>query len=208
MAENDVDYLDSNNTDCTVEKGGVYQRGVLTVDPLTESTLSHSKDGQVVTSYADNYGVKGNGFTLQRNFAIASGASLYILIDYTTFTKPTGFIFVQPPIFSAGAGEVLVNVYRGSDYSGGSVIEVLSNNTVINNTMETTITENPTGTVLGDSVLEYLVGSKSTNQNSGGGSISIGPPFIRNNTGKTLVEIVNNSGENTTFNYSQVFFEI
>lgn len=172
--------------------------------------LSESEEGIISTTFADNYGVKGNGFTLQRNFSIAAtvGTKLYILIDYTTYTKDDGFIFVLPPLFSASSGAVLVNIYRGTNYSGGTPIEVPSTNTIIANTLETTITKDPTGTILGTSVLEYLVGSSATNQTSGGSAIISGPPFIRNNTNVTLVEIINNSGEAITFNYSQVFYEI
>ncbi|MCP4395659.1 MAG: hypothetical protein GY804_15535, partial [Alphaproteobacteria bacterium] len=108
MAENDVNYLNSNNIDCTIEKTGVFQRGLVTIDPFIESSLSQSKNAIRVTSYADDYGVKGNGFLLQRNFALGSSDTLYILIDYTTYSKDDGFIFVQPPVFSAGAGEVIV----------------------------------------------------------------------------------------------------
>ena len=175
-----------------------------------EDVLSASKTGVVTTTFENDFGAKGNGFFFQRNFtlAAATGSKLYILIDYTTYTNVDGLIFVQPPVFSSSSGPVIVDVYRDSDYAGGTAIEVPSNNAVIDNKMETTITQNPTGTTLGTAVLEYLVGSESTNQNSGGGSSIVGPPFILDNTGKTLVEITNNSGNEITFNYSQVFFEV
>ena len=208
MAENDIDYLENNNTNCTIEKNGTHQRAELTVDAQIESTLSFSKNAQVVTSFENDYGVRGNGFPLQKNFTIASAATLFVLIDYTTYSNDDGFIFILPPVFTASAGKVIVNVYRGTDYSGGTEIEVNSNNTIIGNVLETTITHGATGSDKGTSSLEYLVGASSTNQNSGGGISAIGPPFIRNNCCKTLVEIINQSGEEIVFNYSQMFYEI
>lgn len=176
------------------------------------NSLSFSGDALRMTSYENDYSVRGNAFHLQKNFTIAIGTTLNILIDYTTYTKVPkggqGLIFVLPPNYAASDGAVLVTVRRDSDYSGGTEIDVPNVNTVFGGFLQTTITSGATGNDAGTSVLDYLVGSASTNQSSGGGNISGDSAFIRNSKDKTLVQIANNSGEEITFNYSQTFFEI
>ena len=53
-----------------------------------------------------------------------------------------------------------------------------------------------------------LVGGASQGNNSASGSATGLGFFIRPPTDKTLVEIVNNSGSDISFNYSQVLYEI
>jgi len=148
----------------------------------------------------------------EKNFDIASAASLYVLFDYTSYVPiegKKGIIHVLPPVFGTTAGAVAVNVYRGTNYTGGTEFDVINPNTTATKiTSGTTLTFGATGDDKGTEVLNYLVGATATNQTSGGGSSTGVSFFIRPNTGKTLVEIINESGENVTFHYGQALFEI
>ncbi len=179
---------------------------------LNPKQCSFSGDAVLTTNYGDDGIVQGKAFVFDRNFTIATSGTLYILLDYTTF-KPNpyqyGLIYVFPPIFTTSAGVVKVQVYRGTDYTGGTQILAHNpNTTAIKKTSSTTITSGATGTNKGDLVLEYLVGGDSQGNNSANGSASGLAFYIRGNTGKTLVEVVNLAGKEITFNNSQILYEI
>ena len=187
----------------------------MSVDRTTEliqKSMSNNETGLVTTSYADDGVVRGSSFVFEKNFTIANSGTLYILVDYSTYAPTSaqkGLVFVYPPDFGTTAGTVVVNVYRGTNYAGGTEFDAINPNTTASKTTSgTTLTYRATGSKKGDVVLNYLVGSSSTNQNSGGGSNTGMQFFIRPNTDKTLVEIVNDSGEEITFHYGQGLFEI
>jgi hypothetical protein len=56
--------------------------------------------------------------------------------------------------------------------------------------------------------MEYLVGGQAHGNNSAQGDATGISFFIRDNTKKSLVEIVNNSGSAITFHYGQMLYEI
>ena len=179
---------------------------------LTSSQCSFSSDAILATTYANDGIVRGLGFVYEKNFAIANGATLYVLHDYTGYVPAQGQlgqIYVMPPQFSCSKGPVLVSVYRGTNYTGGTPFTSLNANTTSPKTQSGTIhTSGATGTVKGTLVLEYLVGTDAQGGSADGGQAIGLEFFIRPNTGKTLVEIVNNSGSNITFHYAQVMYEI
>lgn len=174
--------------------------------------LSASGDALVSTSYADDGLTRGKAYLFEKNFAIGSGTTLNILFDYTTYTPSgtqIGQVYVMPPTFSTTVGPVNVNIYRGTDYTGGTEFDAINPNTLVANTTSgTTLRTGPTGSVKGTLVLEYLIGGASQGNQSASGSSSGLAFFIRDNTSKTLIEIVNNSGSAITFHFGQVFYEI
>ena len=178
------------------------------VAELVENSKSFSGDASRVTTYADDYTVRGAGFLLQKNFTILTGASLLILLDYTTLVGLNKVVFLRPAQFSTTSGPVTVIVYRGTNYSGGTLLHAYNLNTIIGGESKLTLTEGPTGSVKGESALEWLVGTGSTNQSSGGGSTQTDVNIIRPNSGKTLMEVVNGSGKDIIFNISQILFEL
>lgn len=174
--------------------------------------LSASGDAIVVSTYADDGITKGKAYLFEKNFSISTGATLYILFNYTTYTPGPGQfgqVYVMPPAFATTSGPVAVNIYRGTDYSGGTEFDALNpNTTVANSKSETTLTTGATGTAKGTPVLEYLVGGASQGNQSASGASSGLAFFIRDTSTKTLIEIVNGSGSNITFHFGQVFYEI
>ena len=175
---------------------------------LLNSQCSFSGDGILATTYIDDYTVRGAAFLFQKNYTIADAGTLYILIDYTTYTGANSLVFVRPAVFSTTYGPVIARVYRGTNYSGGTEEHAYNLNTVIGGESQTTITSGATGTTKGTVAQEWLVGFGSTNQSSGGGSVTVDANIIRDNTSKSLIEIVNNSGNEITFNIVQELLEI
>jgi len=173
---------------------------------------SYSGDGIVTTDYARDGVIRGVGFGFERNFAIANGATLNILIDYTTFIPTSsmmGQIVVMPPFFQTSVGPVTVNIYRNTKYSGGTPFECINLNTLSKKrTSATTFTTGPTGSVKGDVVLEYLVGGVSQGNQSASGTAGGIAFFLRPNKSKTLIEVVNGAAADIVFHFAQVIYEI
>jgi len=187
----------------------------MSVDRTTEliqKSMTANESGLVVTSYADDGVIRGSSFVFEKNFSISSGGTLLILVDYSTYTPTAdqrGIVIIYPPKFSTSVGVVTVQVYRGTNYTGGVEFDAVNPNTTATKTTSgTTLTTAPTGTTKGTEVLSYLVGSESSNKFSGGGTDEGVSFFVRDNTAKTLVEISNLSGEDIVFHYGQGLFEI
>lgn len=182
------------------------------INLVGKEQASFSGDAVLTTGYDDDSIVRGLGFTFEKNFSILSGATLNILVDYSAWAPEEdeyGLIYILPPVFRTTAGPVIVNVYRGTDYTGGTEFDAINPNTTASKTTSgTTFTSGATGSTKGDIVLEYLVGGAGIGPaNTAGSSTGLGF-FIRTASDKTLVEVVNNSGNDITFNYSQLLFEI
>ena len=169
---------------------------------------SFSADAILTTEYATDSIFKGVEFLIQKNFTIAASGTLLILIDFTTYTGIDRTVVIKPASYCTTYGPVLVNIYRGTDYSGGTQIYAYNLNTKVGGTSKTTLTSGPTGSVKGTVTQEFVVGYGSTNQSSGGGSMKTDTLIVRDNKTKTLIEVINNSGTEITFNFLQEFFEI
>lgn len=169
---------------------------------------SVSKDAVLTTTYNLDAIFKGVKFLVQKNFTIASSGTLNILIDFTTYPGRDRTVVIEPAKYCTSYGPVIVNIYRGTDYSGGTIIPAYNVNTIIGGTSKTTVTYGATGSTKGTVTQEFLIGYGSTNQSSGGGTTASPDLIVRGNTSKTLIEVVNNSGNEITFNFLQEFYEI
>lgn len=179
---------------------------------LTLGQCSSSGDAVLATSYADDFTTRGNAFLFEKIITIANGATAYVLWDYNTYDPANSaerFVYVFPPYFQTTGGPVTVNLYRGTDYSGGVKFNAYNPNVTVKKlTSETTLSLGPTGTNKGTLTMEYLVGGTPQGSFSAPGSTNGLAFFIRKNQGKALVEIVNGAGAEIKFHYGQVFYEI
>lgn len=181
---------------------------------------SNTNDAVLTTTYQNDFIARGYGFALEDVFDISDGDTINILIDYTTYTEfndsavdlihqgRVGTIFVLPPLMGTTSGPVIVSVYRGGDYTGGTGVLYSKRNTISDVEPQITITKDATGSDKGEISLRYLVGGQAQGPNRAGGSTNPNIPFIRDNTDKTLVEIDNQSGSNIQFSYNQIFYEL
>jgi hypothetical protein len=182
------------------------------INLVGKEQCSYSGDAVLTTTYADDFTTRGASFLFEKNITIASGGTALVLFDYTTY-EPTkeqiGQVFIFPPTFGTTAGPVKVNLYRDTNYTGGTEFNAVNPNTLVaKSTSGTTLTIGPTGTTKGTLAMEYLVGEQSHGNVSGGGSTAGLSFFVRDNTKKSLVEIVNLAGAEITFHYGQIFYEI
>lgn len=180
---------------------------------LNPKQCSTSLDAVLTTTYADDYTTRGKSFLVEKNISILNGATAYMLIDYTTYIPSpgeAGLVFVFPPVFATTSGPVKINVYRETGYSGGTPFDVANPNTIAPKKVSgTTFTIGATGSNKGTIALEYVAGGGTGGVgNAMPGSTNGLSFFIRNNTKKTLVEIVNLANSDITFHYGQILYEI
>ena len=176
-------------------------------------SFSFSGDAVKTTSYADDSITAGNGFVVEKNINITASSSRYMLIDYSKYSITeswqSGRVFIFPPSMNTSLGSIIVEVYRDTTYTTGSVFSSTNPNTLAPKTESgTEWSLDPVAGSVGDLVLEYVVGVEGTNQSSGGGTAQGLSFFIRSNTDKTLVKFTNNENSDAILHYGQLFFEI
>ncbi len=133
--------------------------------------LSYSKDGIVVTSYADDHIVRGNCFQIQRIITISDSAPTYIVLDTSALVALNKRLFIMPLILSTAGGHCKVETYPITSYTGGTEVKFARVNSTVNNFAKSKVYKNvtPVGAVPDDEYREYSIGTKSTKQASGGG---------------------------------------
>jgi len=151
---------------------------------------------------------QGKEFYHQGIYEIADSSSINFLIDFSGHTSNKKQIIAIPAVYHTLYGSVKVQVYRNTNYTGGSVVPFYCTNTIINSTMETVVKTGASGETQGVLTEARNVGVGATNHSSGGDASSVGIEFIRPSTSKTLIVITNNSGETTEVTFAQVFYEI
>jgi hypothetical protein len=171
---------------------------------INPKQCSTSLDAILTTTYADDYTTRGKSFLFEKNITIGAGATVYVLFDYKTYQPhpdDAGMIFIFPPAFAATSGPVTIKLYRDTDYSGGTPFNAVNPNTLAPKKLSgTTLTIGPTGTNKGTLAMEYLVGGGTGGVgNSMPGATNGLSFFIRDNTKRSLVEILNSAGSEITF---------
>lgn len=207
MAYGDVDYLEKNNINCEFEDStGKEQRAVLTVDGLNANTLSSSRDGNIATSYEDNYRVAGNSRVAENIItALPTGLS-YFVFDPTAITDRA--VFALPPRYKASDGVVTITFYEDTDYTGTTDLATYNPNRTTAFAHLSTLKSGATGTDLGDYLYAISVGSATVPAVSGAGSSEAANALILDITKKYLVAVNNLSGAAVQLDYAFQWFEI
>lgn len=170
------------------------------------SQRSFSGDAVLTTTYQDDYITRGNGFQVKKRIALTSGQTLYLEFD---ISKHAGVVYSLPIEFSTGGGLVFVDTYNADSSTGGTVLAVPINvNGLSTKTSDTTIKTGVTVTGTPTNVREYIVGTLSTNQSSGGGPAQEGIPKILNNAKPLYFKIVNQESAAVTLNIGFTFYEL
>lgn len=173
---------------------------------IHEDQLSFSKDAVLTTTYQDDYTTRGNGFQFKKRISLTSLQTLYLEID---ISKHKGVVYSLPLELSTAGGLVFVDTYSADSSTGGSTFATpLNLNGLSATTANTTVKSGVTvsGTPL--NVREYIVGTASTNQSSGGGAIQNEVPKILNNAKPLYLKIENKESAATVLDIGFVWFEL
>jgi len=177
-------------------------------NPSIGNVLTNNKSGIVTASYADDAVSKGQGFEIKKRITLTANQTYYLVIDSTALVAANKGLFIQALIMSTGGGMVFVDTYAQEGYTGGDAIVPLKLNTTKSQVAECIFKKGvtPTGSVLSDT-REYIVGTLSTNQSSGGGGIGIDVSKQFSAGTKVFAKLVNQENANTYLNFGMVFFE-
>lgn len=169
MAKGDIEFLQPLRPQAIIElESGNNQKTIVSIDPQLTATLSDSKTGIVTTTFEGNEIVKGNGFQVHRIISIPAGGKK-IVADFTNIDED--FVFTLPLKMGTNEGQVYVSTYKIIDYTGGIPIPPINRNSTSDHTANGLFLDGVTSSdVAGDDLREYIIGTLSTNQNSGGGS--------------------------------------
>lgn len=207
MAYGDVDYLEKNNTNCQFEDiAGNGQRAVLTVDGLNANTLSFSRDGNIATTYEDNYRVAGNSRVSENIIASLPTGISYFVFDPTAITDR--YVFALPPQYKASDGVVTITFYEGTDYTGTTDLPTYNPNRTSTFTHLSTLKSGATGTTVGSYLYAISAGLTTVPAVSGAGTGEASSALILDITKKYLVAINNLSGATVQLDYAFQWFEI
>lgn len=148
---------------------------------------------------------KGTCFYVENVYTLASEATAYIVVDSENIEKQFSSF---PTAWKTSSGPVLITLGTCVSYSGGDEITPLNRNSKAGISAEVGYIYNPTLT--GEIFPDYptiLVGTESTNQNSGGADIAGRLPILLN--GYNYVFKIENMSGNEIYLYSDIiWFEV
>lgn len=199
------DVVDEMGEAITQDEGGVSAMGVNVLN-----TLSSSKDAIITTSYEDDYAVRGYEWTLNGVTDLAAGVKLNFLLDMSLVPEGNA-VFAIPPTVKSSDSEVTLNIYEGTDYTGGvaPVPDIWNRNRISPQAKNFVVTANAAGSVLGLNLSQHGAfgaggGFFGTSSSDEGGSAR---PLILDRTKKYLL-VLENLGGDTRIDYESLLFEI
>lgn len=206
MAEGDVDYLASNNTDCQIEINGKAERGVVSVNPQFAKTLSGSKTGIITTTFEDDERVKGHNRVYEMSLSLSTGLN-YFLFDSSSVVDRA--VFSLPISISAPEGPVSFELFEGGNYSGGVSLATFNPNRLTDFTHQAVLTGGASGSDEGTSLVSQSFGAAggffSSAQPGEGGSSQ---PSIHDPSKNWLFVINNQTGGALDVNGFFSWFEL
>ena len=175
---------------------------------LTLKSASFSNDAIRITTYEDDYTVRGNAFKRNNVVDLAGSTTINFLIDLSAVPLTDG-VFVLPVAIQSSEEEVQFRLYEDTDYSGGTPVQLYNVNRLMADSYNLVVTSASTGTDKGTLIRTHAAFGSSTGaaaQNFGtGGGLEI---TILNPSKNYLIELENLGTGTTRLEYDATVFEI
>lgn len=152
----------------------------------------------------------GEAFQIQKRFTIPGNTTpYYIAIDPTALIATPKKLGIFSLALSSSAGLCLANTYKSTLSSTGTEIPYLKVNEDATITPYVKIYKGatPTTTTAPDTSREYSIGTKSTNQSSGTGSVMVDITKQILKTTPTIIQIINQETSDNIITVGIVWFE-
>ena len=177
------------------------------INNVLNAVFSFSRNGIIATSYAEDYISQGLAYQVHRKVLIPGSSTVKIVLDFTDITE--GAIFTLPLKFQTSEGQCFIDTYKVLNYSGGVNIPGINRNDQSANIPSGELYSGVTSTdVAGDDLREYIIGTSSTNQNSGGGTSSGVAPKIFSPGEIIMIEIQNQETTSCYVEYNFNWYEV
>lgn len=165
---------------------------------------SFSDDGVLSTSYLDDNIVKGNVYTITLVPQINT-TTVYFTSEVSA-GQELDFIFLLPLNFSVETGTLVVNIYEDTDYTGGSLLNIVNRNRTSPNTSKLDVKQGATGATKGTLLYSKLYGTSAFGGAVGGGSGVTSNSIILNTSKRYLYELT--TSENSLVGIEAEFVEL
>ena len=169
-----------------------------------KNCLSGDGSGFVTTTFGDDYAFRGNGFTINNHITMAGSQTLNFLIDMSNVDSQKT-VFSLPIFVASGSNKVVVKVYEGADYSGGTPITAFNINRNSETALQTVITAGASDDVGGKGTqfrTHVAFASNKVSEQSTGLSF-----IVLNKAQKYLIELVNSEATTTDVEYDSILYE-
>jgi len=173
---------------------------------LPSTILSYEKNSIITTPHEHDYIFQGKCFTVETFFTIASANTEYDIVFDTTACVHR--IVALPTFWGVNAGDVTINLGTCSSYTAGTAIIPTNRSDESENTADVIFKYDVTPVDYVAGSTNILIGSKSTNQSSGGSLLRGELPRILKNDNLYLFRVSNNAGEEIKLYYNLSFYEI
>ena len=169
---------------------------------------SHSGDGVIATSYANDYTIQGKHFLINNIETIAKATTKTFLLDLSNIPFDAGVI-LDPISIGVNGADITFNLYEGTDYTGGDAVTSFNINRSSDKTAIATMTTSPTGIDKGTLVRQHIAFSTGSGSNiTAGTKVGINISIL-DITKNYLIELVNDDSNNSAvIEYNHSWFEI
>ena len=168
---------------------------------LLQYTRTNDGKGFKQNTYAGDYVFRGRAFSVSQTFDIAQSGTLYVLFDISKLEKN---LVLYPPSFASYGGGATIDVYVGTDYTGGTDM-LEQNRSYRGGKNQCDLKSEPTGSNKGTLFTQFLVPGAFRTGGTSADELEFEPPV---NLGNYLLEITNLEGsQGIKFNISFVWFE-
>jgi hypothetical protein len=176
-------------------------------NPNIGQVLTNNKTGVVTASYSDDAVSKGQAFEVRKRITLTTKQVYDVVLDSTALVAANKGLFIDPLSMSTGGGMVFVDTFAVDTYTGGDAIVPLKLNTTKTQVAECVFKKGVTiGNIISDP-REYIVGTLSTNQSSGGGSMPIEVSKQFTPGVKIVARFSNQEDATVYFDFGIVFYE-
>ena len=154
---------------------------------------SESGDGIIATSYANNAVLKKQAYGIRQTYTIIQNSEVNILFDPSLYGDD---VFLVPFRIATTVGAIEVSLTTDFVYTAADTEPPIFNRYGLtdNPVHKMGVFQNITGLVVNSEPLKYAIGSRSTNQSSGGGSTAGSQIFLFEKDKKYLLTFKNNLG--------------
>lgn len=152
----------------------------------------------------------GEAYQIQKRITLSGNTTpYYIAIDPTAMTTSSKKLGIFSLSFSSTTGLCLANTYKSTLSTNGTEIGSLKVNENSSFTALTKIYKGstPNITTAPDTAREYCIGTKSTNQSSGTGSVMVDVTKSLLTTTPTVIQLINQETSDNIITVGIVWFE-
>lgn len=175
---------------------------------ISDGQTSASNDAVRMTTYADDYIIRGKAFKAIDVVDIDGGDTIYFSLD-PTLLKDSQSVFILPINIQSSAERIALRVYENTDYTGGTIKQYYNANRNASDSYDFVVKQGAlTGTVKGTLLQQHTVFATSQGINESASQGGSSNALVLNNDYVYLFEVENLGSGSTTMEYDTTIYQI